>query len=430
MTNRRKFLQGSGAALIGSAVSSILPGCAGAPELRKPIGRVMIIGAGYGGQTAAKYLRMWSAGSIEVMLVDREPTFISCPMSNLVIGGSRTLAEITRSRNRLKEYGVQLLTDEVTAVDHAKKIVKFKDRYADMGYDRLIVSPGVDLMYEALPGMKSPNAQSQVLHAWKAGPQTVALRKQLESMPGNGVFVISIPLAPYRCPPGPYERVCQVAHYFKQAKPKARIIVLDANENITSKGPLFRAAWNQLYKGMIEYRPNAEVKDVDVRGKTLKTDFDSIKGDVLNVLPPMRAADIARSTGLINANNRWCGVDWLSMESTAVPGVHVLGDATLSAPAMPKSGHLANQHGKLAAAAIIEIMNGRQPNQAPVIANTCYSFVSDKEVIHVSSVHQYDAKQKTLVTVPGAGGVSAQRNEIEGAYGWAWAQNIWSDMLG
>lgn len=429
MTNRRKFLQASGAAAIGTAVSSFLPGCAVAPEIRKPVGRVMIIGAGYGGQTAAKYLRMWSGGSIEVMLVDREPTFISCPMSNLVIGGSRTLAEITRSRNRLKEYGVQLLTDEVTAVDHGKKMVKFKDRYADMGYDRLIVSPGVELMYDVLPGMNNPDAQNQVLHAWKAGSQTVALRKQLESMRDNGVFVISIPLAPYRCPPGPYERVCQVAHYFRQAKPRAKIIVLDANENIVSKGPLFRAAWDQLYKGIIEYRPNSEVKEVDVRGKTLKTDFDNIKGDVLNVLPPMRAADIARSTGLINANNRWCNVDWLSMESTAVQGIHVLGDATLAAPAMPKSGHMANQHGKLAAAAIVEIMNGRQPSQEPVLANTCYSFVSDKEVIHVSSVHQYDAKQKTLVTVPGSGGVSAQRSEIEGAYGWAWAQNIWSDML-
>ncbi|MFM9969439.1 MAG: FCSD flavin-binding domain-containing protein [Burkholderiales bacterium] len=430
MTNRRDFIKAGSAAVIGTAASSILPGCASTPGVRKPLGRVMIIGAGYGGQTAAKYLRMWSGGNIEVMLVDREPTFISCPMSNLVIGGSRTLAEITRSRNKLRDYGVQLLTDEVTAVDHAKKIVKFKDRYADMGYDRLIVSPGIDFMYEALPGMKGADAQNQVLHAWKAGPQTVALRKQLESMPAAGTFVLSIPLAPYRCPPGPYERVCQVAHYLKQAKPKAKIVVLDANENILSKGPLFRAAWEQLYKGMIEYRPNSDVKDVDVAGKTLKTDFDSIRGDELNVLPPMRAADIARSTGLINANNRWCGVDWLSMESTAVPGVHVLGDATLSAPAMPKSGHMANQHGKLAAAAIVEILNGRQPSQEPVVANTCYSFVSDKEVIHVASVHQYDAKQKTLVTVPGSGGVSAARSEIEGAYGWAWAQNIWSDMLG
>ena len=430
MTSRREFIRAGGAAIAGAAASSIVPGCASMPEPRKSLGRVMIIGAGYGGQSAAKYLRMWSGGNIEVMLVDREPTFISCPMSNLVIGGSRTLAEVTRSRNRLREYGVQLLTDEVTAVDHAKKTVKFKDRYADMGYDRLIVSPGVELTYDTLPGMRSSDAQSQVLHAWKAGAQTVALRKQLESMPDNGTFVISIPLAPFRCPPAPYERVCQVAHYFKQAKPRAKIIILDANENIVSKGPLFRAAWDQLYKGMIDYRPNSELMDVDVAGKILKTDFDSVKGDVLNVVPPMRAADIARSTGLINANNRWCDVDWLTTESTSVPGIHVLGDATLSAPAMPKSGHMANQHGKLAAAAIVEIMNGRAPSQSPVLANTCYSLVSDKEAIHVSSVHQYDPAHKTLVAVPGAGGLSSQRSEVEGVYGWAWAQNIWSDMLG
>jgi hypothetical protein len=180
---------------------------------------------------------------------------------------------------------------------------------------------------------------------------------------------------------------------------------------------------------MIDYRPNSEVKDVDVKGRALKTDFDSVRGDVLNVVPPQRAADIARTTGLITANNRWCGVDWLSMESTAIKGIHVLGDATLSAPAMPKSGHMANQHGKLAAAAIVEIMNGRQPTQTPVINNTCYSFVSDKEVIHVASVHHYDEKQRTLVAVPNSGGVSAQRSEIEGVYGWAWAQNIWADML-
>jgi sulfide dehydrogenase [flavocytochrome c] flavoprotein subunit len=429
MTTRRKFLKASGAAAVGAAASSLLPGCASTSEVRKPIGRVMVIGAGFGGATAAKYLRVWSGGAIEVLLVDRDPMFVSCPTSNLVLGGSRTLAEISHSRNKLREHGIQVLTDEVTAVDHAKRIVKFKDRYADMGYDRLVVSPGVDFIYSDIPGLNNAAAQKQMLHAWKAGPETAALRAQLEAMPDGGVYVLSIPRAPYRCPPGPYERVCQVASYFRQRKPKSRIIVLDANENITSKGPLFRAAWDQLYKGMIDYRPNAEVKDVDIKGRAVKTDFDSVRGDVLNVLPPMRAADIARTSGLINANNRWCGVDWLSMESTAVKGVHVLGDATLSAPAMPKSGHMANQHGKLAAAAIVEIMNGREPTRTPVINNTCYSFVSDKEVIHVASVHHYDEKQRTLVAVPNSGGVSAARSEIEGAYGWAWAQNIWADML-
>ncbi|MGB5080571.1 MAG: FCSD flavin-binding domain-containing protein, partial [Burkholderiales bacterium] len=236
--------------------------------------------------------------------------------------------------------------------------------------------------------------------------------------------------APYRCPPGPYERACQVAFYFKQAKPRCKVLLLDANEDVTSKGALFKAAWNDLYKGMIEYRGNSEVKAVDARAKTVKTDFDTIKGDVLNILPPMRAGDIARSAGLLTQNTRWCGVDWLTMESTVHKGIHVLGDATLSAPAMPKSGHMANNHGKLAAAAIIELMNDREPNPRPVIANTCYSFVSDREVIHVASVHAYDAGKKTLLIVPGTGGVSPARSELEGVYGWAWAQNIWSDMLG
>jgi sulfide dehydrogenase [flavocytochrome c] flavoprotein subunit len=389
----------------------------------------MVIGAGYGGATAAKYLRLWSGGAIEVLLVDREPMFVSCPGSNLVLGGSRTLAEISHSRNKLRDHGVQLLSDEVTSVDPVKRVAKFKDRYADLTYDRLIVSPGVDFMYEAMPGLNDPQAQARFLHAWKAGPQTVALRRQLEAMRDGGVFVISVPRAPYRCAPAPYERACQAAFYFKQAKPRSKIIILDANEDITSKPALFRAAWNELYKGMIEYRPNAEVVDVDARGSAVKTDFDTVKGDVLNVVPPMRAADIARSMGLVNANSRWCDVNWLSMESTAMAGVHVLGDATLSAPAMPKSGHMANQHGKLAAAAVVEIMNGREPSASPVVANTCYSFASDKEAMHVCSVHRYDAAQKTLIPVPGAGGLSPRRNEVEGVYAWAWAQNIWADML-
>lgn len=425
MIDRRRFLK---TAAIG-AVAPLTGHRAFATEGRKSLGRVMVIGAGFGGATTAKYLRMWSGGEIEVLLVDREPIFVSCPGSNLVLGGSRTLAEISHSRNKLRDYGIQLLVDEVTAVDPVKRVVKFKDRYADMTYDRLVMSPGVDMMYEALPGLNNAEAQKTVLHAWKAGPQTLALRQQIEAMRDGGVFLISVPRAPYRCPPGPYERICQVAFYLKQAKPRSKIIVLDANEEITSKPALFRAAWNELYKGMIDYRPNTEVTDVDARGGAVKTDFDTVKADVLNVLPPMRAADIAKSMGLINANGRWCTVDWLSMESTAVRGVHVLGDATLAAPAMPKSGHLANQHGKLAAAAIVEIMNGRSPDPSPVIGNTCYSFASDKEAMHVTSVHRYDPAQKTLLQVPGAGGLSARRSEAEGVYAWGWAQNVWADML-
>ena len=425
MTSRRKFIGGAAALAAGSA----LAGCVTPTPPRKTLGRVMVIGAGFGGATCAKYLRLWSGGAIEVMLVDRDPMFVSCPGSNMVLSGVRSMAEISHSRNKLREYGIQVLNDEVTEVDTAKRIVKFRDRYADMGYDRLVMSPGVDFLYDQIPGLNNAKAQARFLHAWKAGVETMALRSQLEAMRDGGVFIISVPRAPYRCAPGPYERACQVAFYFRKAKPRSKIVILDANEDITSKPALFRAAWNELYKGMIDYQPNAEVVDVDLAGSAVKTDFDTVKGDVINVLPPMAAATIARSTGLINANNRWCNVDWLSMESTAIKGIHVLGDATLSAPVMPKSGHMANQHGKLAAAAIVEIMNGRAPNPDPVVANTCYSFASDVEAMHVASVHHYDATQKTLVPVSGAGGLSARRSEAEGVYGWAWAQNIWAEML-
>ena len=389
---------------------------------------MIVIGAGYGGATAAKYIRMWSQGAIEVFLVERNAEFVSCPMSNLVLGGNRTMSEITRSYQKLRDYGVQVIRDEVTGISLDKKRVSLR-RIQDLPYDRLVVSPGIDFMHEEIQGYDA-EAQKTILHSWKAGPETIALRKQLEGMRDGGVYVLSIPLAPYRCPPGPYERASQVAFYFKRAKPKSKVLILDANPDLTSKGPLFKAAWNDLYKGIIEYRGNAAVKRVDARAKTVSTDFDTIRGDVLNVVPPQRAGDIAKGAGLITANNRWCGVDWLSMESVAAKGIHVLGDATLSAPLMPKSGNMANNHGKLAAAAIIELMNGRQPSQTPLITNICYSFVSDKEVIHVASVHIYDPKDKVLKVVPGSGGVSSQRSELEGAYGWGWAQNIWADMFG
>ena len=422
---RRDFLRTSGAL----AAASLLPACATEPSApSKPIGRVIVIGGGYGGATAAKYLRMWSSGSIEVFMIERNAEFISCPLSNLVLGGTKTLSDITRGYAGLRSYGVQVLRDEATAINVEKKKVSLK-RIEDLPYDRLIVSPAVELMYEQIEGYDA-EAQKKILTAWKAGPETVALRQQLESMRDGGVFAIHVPRAPYRCPPGPYERACQAAFYFKQSKPRSKVIILDANEDVVSKPALFKAAWNDLYKGIIEYRNNSEVKALDARAMTVRTDFDTITGDVLNVLPPMRAGDIARSAGLMTGNTRWCGVDWLTMESLAHKNIHVLGDATLSAPAMPKSGHMANNHGKLAAAAIAELMNGRAPNPQPVIANTCYSFVSDKEVIHVASVHRYDPAQKTFTVVPGASGVSSGRSELEGAYAWAWGQNIWSDMLG
>ena len=418
---RRDFLLSSGAA----AAASLLPGCAASSA--KSIGRVVVIGAGYGGATAARYLRMWSGGSIEVVLVEREAEFVSCPVSNLVIGGTKRLADITRTYTGLLDRGIRMVRDEATRIDVERKRVLL-GRGDDLAYDRLVVSPAVDLMFGEIEGYDS-DARVTALTAWKAGAETVALRRQLEAMPDGGVFIIAVPRAPFRCPPGPYERACQAAFYFKRAKPRSKVLVLDANEDLVSKPGLFRAAWNDLYKGLIEYRNNTDVRSIDAFAKVVKTDFDTIKGDVLNVLPPMRAAAIARDAGLTTGGTHWCGVDWLTMESLAHKAIHVLGDATLSAPAMPKSGHMANNQAKLAAAAIIELMNGRQPNPQPVIANTCYSYVSDQEVIHVASVHRYDPAQKTMVVVPGTSGVSPARSELEATYANAWAQNVWADML-
>jgi sulfite dehydrogenase len=419
---RREFLHW----LSASAGVSALGGCAGMEE-SAAAGRVVVIGGGYGGATAARYVKLW-APDVAVTLVERNAQFISCPMSNLVLAGNARIEDMTFGYEGLRKRGVRLVRDDAVAIDPDKRQVRLAGGDA-LGYDRLIVSPGIDFIYDQLPGLQSADAQSRLPHAWKAGPQTVALRKQLEAMRDGGVFVFHMPMAPYRCPPGPYERVCQVADYFRKAKPKSKIIMLDANPDITSKKGLFLQSWDGVYKGMIDYRPNSELADVDVKGMTVKLTFDSVKGDVLNVVPPHRAGDIALKAGLINANQRWCGIDWLSCESTAVKGIHVLGDATLSAPAMPKSGSMANQHGKIAAAAVVELLKGRAVPLNPAIMNTCYSMVDGKSAMHVTSIHKYDPAQKTMVAVKGAGGVSDKASELEGTYAWGWARNIWADAL-
>jgi NADPH-dependent 2,4-dienoyl-CoA reductase/sulfur reductase-like enzyme len=275
--------------------------------------------------------------------------------------------------------------------------------------------------------MGSAEAQAAVLHAWKAGPQTAQLRRQLEAMPDGGVYGLSMPEAPYRCPPGPYERASMIAAYFKAKKPKSKVILLDANGDVTSKGPLFKKAWSELYPGMIEYRPNSKAQDVDWKGMTVKLEFGDVKGAVLNVLPPMKAGNIAAP--YITANKRWCEVDWLTFESKAAKGVHVLGDSLQIAPLMPKSGSMANGHGKVCAAAVVALLNGEAPNPAPVLVNTCYSAVSGTLAVHVASVHKYDTKDRTMKTVPGSGGVSSARNELEMGYTYNWAKNIWADAL-
>ncbi len=428
MMQRRQFVSTVAA---GSALGSLglISGCA-TPMAGGSGPHVVVIGGGYGGATAAKYTRLFSEGKVRVTLIEPNAQFISCPISNLVIGGIKQMADITVPYENLeKRHGVKIVRDRATAIDPAKRVVKLAGG-SEISYDRLIVSPGIDFMWETLPGMNKPGAQDKVLHAWKAGPQTVALRQQLEAMPDGGVYALSIPLAPYRCPPGPYERACMVAHYFKKAKPKSKVIIFDANDDVTSKPALFKKAWDEHYKGIIEYRPKHRVVDVDVATNTLKFEFnDDFKGAVLNVVPNMRAGDIAVQTGLATANKRWCEVDFLTFESVAVKNIHVLGDAIQIAPAMPKSGHMANQHGKTCAAAVVSLLMGKEPPKMPLYANTCYSFVTDEDVVHVASVHRYDAEKKTMLTVPGSGGVSARASELEGRYALAWARNIWADTL-
>ena len=420
---RREFIRSAG---IGAVA---LAGCSSAPVAKKSAGRVVVIGAGYAGATAAKYIRLW-APDIDVTMIEPSELFVSCPISNLVLNGSKTLAEISAGYGALRsKYGINFIRDSAVAIDVVKRQVRVATHTDPIPYDRLIVGPGVQFVYDGIPGLKEASAQERVLHAWKAGSQTIALRKQLEAMDDGGVFAIHIPKAPYRCPPGPYERACLIANYFKKVKPKSKVLILDSNEDVVSKKPLFTKIWKELYPNMIEYRPNSELVDVDVASGTIKLTFDDVKANVINVIPPMKAGQIAEGAGLITANNRWCEVDFLTFESKVAKNVHVLGDAILAAPAMPKSGHMANGHGKNCAAAVIALIKNQPVNATPMLTNTCYSFVTDKDVIHIASVHRYDEAKKTMVTVEGSGGLSAGASEQEGQYALAWAKNIWADVL-
>ncbi|HEY0857894.1 MAG TPA: NAD(P)/FAD-dependent oxidoreductase [Albitalea sp.] len=413
----------AGAALAG------LAGCA-APRGIPDKARVLVVGGGYGGATAAKYIRLLSHRKIEVVLIEPDDQFISCPLSNLVLGGSRTLAELTRPYTTLQgAHGVTVVKDRVARIDAVRKTATL-DSGSTIRYDKLVLSPGVELMWDSVAGLQAAGQQGRILQAWKAGPETLALRRQLEAMPDGGVYAITIPEAPYRCPPGPYERACQVASYFKAAKPRSKVLVFDANPDVTSKGALFKKAWAERYAGTVEYRPQHKAVAVDAAARSVRFEVqDDVKADVLNVLPSMRAGAIAVQSGLANANARWCQVNYLNFESTAAKDIHVLGDAILAAPAMPKSGHMANNHAKVAAAAIVAELSGWEINPAPMLTNTCYSFVDAKNVIHVASVHEYVAAEKTFKTVAGSGGLSAAANETEGGYAWNWARTIWSDTL-
>jgi len=410
---------------LGLAGCASLPGGTSASKAK-----VLVIGGGYGGATASKYIRLLSDHTIDVLLVEPHRQFVSCPVSNLVIGGQRRMADITHPYHGLSDrHGVRIVHDLVTSVDAVQKTATLAGGSV-VAYDKLVLSPGIDFLWDQTEGLKAAHEAGQILHAWKAGAETVALRRQLEAMRDGGTCAITIPEAPYRCPPGPYERASVIAAYFKKAKPKSKVLILDGNPDVTSKGPLFKKAWAELYGGMVEYRPQHKVVGVDAQTRTVQFEVqDDVKADVLNVLPVMRAGALAVQTGLANANGRWCHVNFLNFESTAARDIHVIGDAIQIAPGMPKSGHMANAQAKVTAAAIVAELQGLELDPHPLLTNVCMSFVDDRHAIHVASVHAYQAPQQSFVAIAGSGGVSEQPSELEGRHADAWAKNIWADML-
>jgi NADPH-dependent 2,4-dienoyl-CoA reductase/sulfur reductase-like enzyme len=416
---RREFLRTSSASA-GALAIAALPGCAMSRGETDATSRrrVVVVGGGWGGATAAKYVRL-ADPSIEVVLLEPNRKFVSCPFSNLVLSGARGIGALTFGYDGLREYGVKVRHEAATAIEPDARRVRVNDGM--LAYDRAIVAPGVDFLLDQVDGLAA--AGDTVLHAWKAGPQTVALARQLRAMPDGGVFVLTVPPVAYRCPPGPYERICQVAWYLKTHKPKARLIVLDANQNIVSKTALFRAAW-QAYPN-IEYRASSKVVRVDPGLREVTTDFgDKVRYDVVNLIPPQRAGAIAVQADLVGVDKRWCEVDHVTYESVKHRSVHVVGDSTTGLP-VPKSGTIANAMGKICANAVVSLMNGRLAAAVPPL-NVCYSWVNDREAMAVVNAYRIDSGKVVQIEqmlTPGASTLYAQQAE-------GWARSVWTDILG
>ncbi|NTV96946.1 MAG: FAD-dependent oxidoreductase [Thiobacillus sp.] len=426
--NRRDFLKASGAAAGVAAVGS-LSGCASMGGNAAP--KVVVVGAGFGGSTFTKYLKAWYPKA-QITVIEPNDFFTSCPFSNTVLAGINKMEDIELPYAYISKVADAWVKDTVSAIDTGKQTVTTAGGKT-FAYDKLVLAGGIELMFDKVQGYDA-ETQKTVKHAWKAGrDQTGVLRKQLEAMPDGGTFVMSVPKAPYRCPPGPYERACMVATYFKAAKPKSKVIVLDGNPDIASKKPLFLAAWKKHFgygtdNSMIDYRPNNMPRSVDAKKMMVGTEFDDVKGDVINVVPPMRAAAVCGMAGVRDGNDgTWCTIDYLTFESKVAKNVHILGDSALTN--FPKSGSVANNTGKMCAYAMSEMFAGRQPDPAPVVTNTCYSGTGQGTAFHVATVFRWNDEKKSLVPPKDANGISAEESELEMAYMEAWAMNVWSDTL-
>lgn len=423
--NRRDFIKfiGATSALSAFPYSQLTSASPGSQA------RVVIIGGGFGGSTCAKYLLKFDP-SLKVTLIEEEEEFTTCPFSNTVIGGSHKIDYITHSYKKLGKSGINIVHDTATAIDaDAKKVHLLKNK--TIAYDRLVVSPGIDFQWDAIDGYDK-TASKIMPHAWKAGHQTLILRKQLEAMRDGGVVIIASPPNPFRCPPGPYERASLIAHYLKKYKPKSKIVLLDAKDKF-SKQALFQDAWEELYPGMIEWIPGSQggkVTRVDTKKMAVYAGDDEHKGDVINIIPPQKARALAKHTGLANEKG-WCPVNQKTFLSTLKKDVYVIGDACVAGK-MPKSGFAANSQGKVCAAQLVAELNGRSP-VTPSWVNTCYSLVSPSYGISVAAVYRYS--DKGIVGVKGAGGASpreapASLRQMEAFYADGWYKSITADMFG
>ncbi|MDP2811943.1 MAG: NAD(P)/FAD-dependent oxidoreductase [Rhodocyclaceae bacterium] len=416
---RRSFLKLLGA---GAGVATAgLTGCAS-----QPAGgggrKVVVVGGGYGGTIAAKYLRMMDP-SIEVTLIERNDHYVSCPFSNLYLGGMmKDMAPLTIKYDKLAtNHGIKVVQAEVTGIDAANHTVTTSKGV--FPYTRLVLSPGIEFRTDEIKGYDD----SVMPHAWKAGPQTALLRKQLEALkPGENV-IISIPLVPYRCPPGPYERTSMIAMFLKEHKPGSKVIVLDANPDIVSKKGLFLKGWKKHYDGIVDYRPAKKVTEVDTKKMTVLVEgIEEIKGGVINVIPPQKAGHIAHVAGVVGPDKKWCPVNPTTFESTLHKDIHVIGDSSI-AGVMPKSGYSANSEAKVCATNIVNLMNGKELTDMSAI-NTCYSYLSRKEAVSVTGVYRVNKEKNVIEIAPGSFGVSPDLSETEAVYAESWLRNILIEM--
>ena len=424
---RREFLKAAGVVTAAGLV--------GVPYIARAAGKkVVIVGGGTGGATAAKYIKMADAG-IDVTLIEPNDAYYTCYMSNEVLSGDRTIDSIRFGYDGLKAHGVNVVHDSATGIDAgAKKVTTAGGQTFD--FDRCIVSPGISFKWDAIEGYDEETAES-IPHAWKAGSQTVTLRGQLEAMDDGGTVVIVAPPDPFRCPPGPYERASQIAHYLTQHKPKSKILILDPKDKFSKQG-LFTGAWTKLYgfgtdNSMITWVSGAaggKVSAIDAATKTVMGEVEEFKADVLNVIPPQKAGTVAADAGLTD-DSGWCPVDLATFESTIAPGVHVIGDASV-ATGMPKSGYAANSQAKVAAAAIVALLKGEEPG-TPSYVNTCYSIAGKDYAFSVAAVYQLAQEKSSIVEVAGGltpGDASAEQFKREVLYAHSWFQNITSDIFG